>query len=856
MKDIIKIIFLILILITSSYSDEKVKLQLKWYHQFQFAGYYAAKEKGFYKDVGLDVEIKQRDVNINNVEQVINNEVQYGIADSILLLYKDKKEPVVIVSPIFQHSPSTLITLKSSGLNSPYKLNGKDILYYANDTDGFSILAMLKKLDIKPNLIRKREKNDYIKLLEQEVDATAGYLSNEPFYFKERKIDINIIDPKNYGFDLYGDMLFTNQEEALKHPNRVKKFRDASLKGWIYALNNKEEIIQLIHNKYNKDKSIEHLRYEAIAVERLISKETIPLGTIDEGRVRYISTLYKEYGLVSNTFNIKDFIFEEYIKKDQTPLKEKSEFTPKEKEFIKNHPIIRFRIQSNRPPFEFQKDDKIIGIAIDYIKKSVKNVGLKAEFVIDKKRTLEEAFNTIKNKRDKYDTLLFDVKNKKREKEFSYGIPFLSYPMMIISNKNAPYFSSLKDLSNKNVVLEEGYLTNIWIKRDYPSINIINAKNSKDALSLLNEGKADAYVGNPAIANYLNVFEGMENLKVVGPSGYGNIKFSFIAPKEWPELTSLLSKGYKKITPSEHNALQQRWFSIQTIEKINYDLLWQIIIAVIILFASLLWWNQTIIRERNKTKDALKKLELSQKEQLKQQQIILNQSKIASMGEMIGNIAHQWRQPLSAISTSASSLQVQNDLDILDKKTINKNLHNILKNTNYLSKTIDTFTQYIKGEKNYKKVFLSDVINKTIELLDAVLKGNHIKIINNMKNTRPIEVYIVEEELSQVIINIISNAKDALLEREIENPIIEITLKESNNDALIYVEDNAGGIDKEVLHKIFEPYFTTKHQSQGTGLGLHMSHQIIVDSLKGKIYAHNIKKGARFIISLPLNTPN
>ncbi len=140
----LKFIFSFFLLLSISNANEKVILQLKWLHQFQFAGYYTALEKGFYNDVGLDVEIRQRDLGKNNIDQVLNNEAQYGISDSILLLYRAQNKPVVIISPIFQHSPSVILTLKSGGLDSPYKLNGKKLVFYEKDTDGFGILSMLK----------------------------------------------------------------------------------------------------------------------------------------------------------------------------------------------------------------------------------------------------------------------------------------------------------------------------------------------------------------------------------------------------------------------------------------------------------------------------------------------------------------------------------------------------------------------------------------------------------------------------------------------------------------------------------------------------------------------------------------
>ena len=130
------LLYLILIFFTTILNaNEKVVLQLKWFHQFQFAGYYAAKEKGFYDEAGLDVEIKERDLKYNNIDEVINGNAQYGVADSILILYRLKQQPVVIVSPIFQHFPSVLISLKKNNISSVYELNNKDILFYPNDTD-------------------------------------------------------------------------------------------------------------------------------------------------------------------------------------------------------------------------------------------------------------------------------------------------------------------------------------------------------------------------------------------------------------------------------------------------------------------------------------------------------------------------------------------------------------------------------------------------------------------------------------------------------------------------------------------------------------------------------------------------
>lgn len=237
-----------------------------------------------------------------------------------------------------------------------------------------------------------------------------------------------------------------------------------------------------------------------------------------------------------------------------------------------------------------------------------------------------------------------------------------------------------------------------------------------------------------------------------------------------------------------------------------------------------------------------------------QENLIYETNKMAQMGEMIGNIAHQWRQPLSVISTAASAVKIDKDLGLLNENDINKYMDTILKNTNYLSETIDTFRDFLKEEKVIKTVILQDRILTAKDIVKASLENHSIKIIDTIDYTIPIKIKMAIGELSQVIINIISNAKDILIERDIQNPWIKISIALDNKIAHIIIEDNGGGIKANILPKIFNPYFTTKHKSQGTGLGLHMSYKIITQSLQGKIYAKNTTKGVAFHIEIPTNT--
>ena len=246
--------------------------------------------------------------------------------------------------------------------------------------------------------------------------------------------------------------------------------------------------------------------------------------------------------------------------------------------------------------------------------------------------------------------------------------------------------------------------------------------------------------------------------------------------------------------------------------------------------------------------------------QVKQNEKMLShQTKMASMGEMIGNIAHQWRQPLTAISVAAGGIKLNFELDMEDRQETIKELDNIVSNTQFLSSTIEDFQNFLKDNKTMMHFSFNDTLDKTITIISANLDSYEIKIVKLY--TEHIQIYGIQNDFIQVLLNIINNAADVLKTPKFDNQkkyiFIDITQDEKN--ITISIKDNAGGIPQKVLPKIFDPYFTTKHQAQGTGLGLYMTHQIIVDSLKGYItaqnetytYENNSYHGANFIITLP-----
>jgi len=233
-----------------------------------------------------------------------------------------------------------------------------------------------------------------------------------------------------------------------------------------------------------------------------------------------------------------------------------------------------------------------------------------------------------------------------------------------------------------------------------------------------------------------------------------------------------------------------------------------------------------------------------------QQKIIQHQSKLAQMGEMISMIAHQWRQPLNAISITSSNLQFKCMIDDINKDFFEQELKLIDKYSQHLSKTIDDFRDFFKENKEKTMTSLVKVINDTLDIVRVSIENKNITINTNIGCS--LEFMTYENELKQVVLNLIKNAEDILLERNIKNPTISILtvcdIKNCKNQTLI-IKDNGGGVPEDIILKIFEPYFSTKKEQNGTGIGLYMSKLIIEDHCKGKLTVTNDKEGAVFQIN-------
>ena len=300
---------------------ETVRLQLAWKHQFQFGGYYAALHRGFYRDAGLDVRIKEGGEGRFAREEVLEGRARYGVAGSELILHRQDGDPFVVLAPVFQHSPSVLLARKDSGITHLQDLIGKRVMLLKGKKDADILAAFLNEGISLDSFQRLDQTFNIDDLIGGRTDAVSAYSTNEPWYLEQQGIEPQILSPRTYGVDFYSDCLFTTEDEVHTHPQRARSFLKASLSGWEYAMNHPEEIIDLLISDYNVNKSRAHLRYEAREIRKIMLPDLVEIGHMNPGRWRHIARNYAKLGLIERDFSLEGFLYKPDAVPDYTLLK-------------------------------------------------------------------------------------------------------------------------------------------------------------------------------------------------------------------------------------------------------------------------------------------------------------------------------------------------------------------------------------------------------------------------------------------------------------------------------------------------------------------------------------------------------
>ena len=290
---------------------QQVNIALKWNHQFQFAGYYAAVKMGFYKEEGLDVNLIENTNNQSSIESVLKAEAEYGVASSELVLARATGKPVVVLAVIFQHSPIILLSRHDSNLKYLSDYIGKTIMATQFEKQEINLLFTKEGIDTR-KINYKSHQYTIDPLINHEVDGSIDYLTTQPNQMVNRGVEPRVIRPVDYGIDFYGDSFFTSEKEIRKYPQRVEQITRATLKGWEYAMANKEEIIDYIMGFPSIQKrgiTREELVYEANKMEELIQPKLVEIGHMNPLRWEKIAQMYANQGIIPKEYSLNGFIY-------------------------------------------------------------------------------------------------------------------------------------------------------------------------------------------------------------------------------------------------------------------------------------------------------------------------------------------------------------------------------------------------------------------------------------------------------------------------------------------------------------------------------------------------------------------
>ena len=858
----LKFLLIIIFLTTTLYSSElkKVTLQLALFDQFQYAGYYIAKEKDFYKELGLDVEIVPFSFDKNIIKDVNDGKIDFAVGRENLILEKQKYPNIVALAAIFQASPLILISKKDSKIEKIEDFANKRIMTTRDDAEEASLKAMLvsRKVDIKTlNFIP--HSHNIKDLINSKTDLISAYTSKAPFFLNKYNIKYNTFSPKDYGFDMYSDFLYTNSQLIATDPNVAILFKNASMKGWEYAYSNISEATELILNKYNtQNLTKEELIFEANELKKLSYYETKKLGEISYEKLKRIYDLYNVLGLVEKPIDVSEFIF----KPDNNLI-----ISNIEKNFLNEKEILNLCIVPNYMPYSDVVDGKFIGFVADYMALVENSIKKPIKFVQTK--SIAESFTFIKEK--KCDILPMAIKTKERESYLSFTKSYLNLPLVLITKSGEIFTDDLRNLKNKKVSIVDNYAFFNTLKNKYKNIEFVKVKNLDEGFEKVLNDENFAHIDFMQSSWYKIQTDYMSKLQISAKLDESE-DISIAVLKENTVLSNILDKAVLSIDKASSTEILNKWVIKDNKKEFNYNLLLQISFVVFIIF-SLGVYRQILLNKANKRLKYLvdlktkklqnvnKRLSIRIKRILEKSQqkdrILAQQQKMVSMGQMIENIAHQWRQPLSVISTNASAIKLKKEMNLLKDDELIKTVEQIVNTSKYLSQTIDDFRYFFRPQKDKEIFSLASCIKKCLDLINENFVQNNIKIIYKLED---INVLGYETELIQVLINILNNSKDAFVQNNIDKKLIFITLKEINKKVHIEIYDNALGVSQIILDKVFEPYFTTKYKSSGTGIGLYMSKEIVTRHMDGDIFMDNYEfiyenekyKGAK--LSIVLNT--
>lgn len=827
--------------------NNKIRVQLKYYHQFQFAGYYAALHKDFYKSEGLDVELLEGGTD-SAVDIVVNGGAEYGISANDILIERINNKPVVLLASIFQSSPSIFLSLQKSDINTAHDLINKRVMLLDEFRDP-ELLAIFYQEGIPlDNILRLSTTYDINDLINGKTDVLNAYSTNEPYFLKEQNIPYSIIYPQNYGIDFYGDGIFTTESEIEKHPERVEAFIRASKKGWEYALQNPNEIIDILINQYGVDKSKEHLQFEAEQIKKLILNDYVEIGHINQGRLDNIAKICARMGMISQNYNLDGFVYKPELFKTPKWLKwslllsviiVSIAFIISVYLFIFNKQlkkaVNRQTADLSLKNEELQKSEKRFREVIENLPSGAILVEGNNLFTNKKVLEITEYSNHELPSIDSWFSTLY-----KDNKDVNYQL----YRTSRAKSFNSPIITSIITKSGKTKEVEfHSYLFDnkeIWLMND------ISKRIETEQALIASEYKLRTYIEESP--NGLVIFDINTQVKFANPAF-----LKLLDVDEHTELHYHIRDFFSTLQIARNAEMMEQLIlsgkvqgevMIQSVKGRSFPAFISAVKLHDNEFLGFVMDTSPLKKAENELKLALEKAEES--DRLK--------------SAFLANMSHEIRTPMNGI-LGFSQLLLKENLSNEKKEQyidiLNQNGRQLLEIINNI---IDISYLEVKQLKVINTPFSISKLFKDLDTFFKIEKPKYhkSKLEITFTNLVPKEYDTIESDIGkikQVLINLVNNAL-----KFTEDGYIRAHVQLSESKLFFTVEDSGIGIPEEKHEVIFERFGQIENiytrQFGGAGLGLPISKGII-ELMGGKIQLESgANKGSKFYFYIPVQTSN
>lgn len=609
-------------------------------------------------------------------------------------------------------------------------------------------------------------------------------------------------------------------------------------------------------DSYINFKDFSFLQSSLLKDKSIFSSVKIYLSTYKNNAI-----LMSIFDKVMDTFNYQDYLSMKYKFFNNNKLHQLNmelSLNEKEKFFLMKKKMLRICTVPDRMPYNGILSGEYIGIGSNISKSLEEILDIQIDLLITKSRK-----DSIKKLLSGECDFLGIVPNILfKNNSLKYTSKLLEVPLVAVTTNDFLYENNFKNISDRSFVIEKNLPIKKYLYEIYPNINLTEVSSDVKGIKLVEEGKYFALITSRLRVSNIFKHHIADNLKISAQLPL-NINFGFSVKKENEILYNILEKSVSDVLLKEIDSAVKTWVSERYPKGFDYTIV--LIVAILFIIFSIFvfaqQFNVSINNERLKIKqktlselnEELEKRVKADVEASRKKDIFMyRQSRYASMGEMIGNIAHQWRQPLMHISALLMELQAA---ATYNKKIEKKEVMDIIYQSNdvikFMSQTIDNFKNFFALQKESAEFSINEVTVDAIKIMSSAFKYHNIQVKLVTKSVDSV-LYGNKNEYAQVIINLLSNSKDMIIIRKIKNGEIIINIDESDGYSLVSVKDNAGGIENNQFTKIFEPFFT-KNKPNGTGIGLFMSRMIIENHMKGSITVANIEDGAIFYVNVPNN---